>query len=157
MMKQGSFAIMLAVMLLVAAAFGLAAVNSADAQYNTACYTAQGGEMQVAGSGCTYVFESGSRLREQPATLVITNGTEIGSVYGLQSVSMAVNSTATITTAGYVAGDILKFYNPSPTYTLTIADSGSVEASGNIALAQYDWAALWFDGSSWIQTGESDN
>jgi len=51
----------------------------------------------------------------------------------------------------------LKFYNNSPTYTLTIEDSSPVMASGNISLAQYDWAELWFDGSYWVQTGESDN
>jgi|GEM_PF-5549760 len=155
--KQGSLAILLAVMLIFTAAIGLTAIRTADAQYNTTCYTAQGGAMQVAGSGCTYVFESGSRVRAQPATLAITNGTEIGSVYGVQLVSMSVNSTATITTTGYVAGDSLKFYNNSPTYTLTIEDSSPVMASGNISLAQYDWAELWFDGSYWVQTGESDN
>lgn len=156
-MRQGSLAIMLAVLLLLAAAFGLAAVKTAEAQYNTACYTAQGGATQVAASGCTYVFESGSRMRLQPHTLAITNGTVIASAYGAQTLSMSVDSTATITTTGYVAGDILMLYNPSPTYTLTVADSGTAKLSSAISLGANDWAELWFDGTNWVQTGESNN
>jgi hypothetical protein len=158
-MKNSIFSVAIAVMLLLVVGFGLAAITTIDvgAAGEPACYGAQGGTMRVAGEGCTYVFESGSRVREEPHTLPITNGTVIAAAYGVQTLSMSVNSTATITTTGYVAGDVLGLYNPSPTYTLTIVDSGTAKLSSAIALAENDWAELWFDGTNWVQTGESNN
>ncbi len=144
----------IAVLLLVVA---FVAMPQAAADGEAVCYGALGGAMRVAGDGCTYVFESGSRMRMQPHTVAVADGGVISAAYGPQSVTLAANATATITTTGYVAGDILMLYNPSPTYTLTIADSGTAKLSSAIALAENDWAELWFDGTNWIQTGESDN
>lgn len=134
----------------------LMSLTGLAAAQNTACYGEQGGGSVVAGSGCTYSFLSGSRIVEKPNTLVLANGGVISNSYGVVAVTLTAAATATITTTGYVSGDRLKFYNPT-TYTLTIADSAPVYASGNIALGQYDWAELWFNGSGWVQTGESDN
>lgn len=110
----------------------------------------------VAGNGCTYTFESGSRVQRQPRYLSLANGGVISNTYNVQLITLTAAATATITTTGYITGDTLSLVNGS-NYTLLIADSDPVKASGNISLGQYDTADLWFNGSYWIQTGESDN
>lgn len=156
-MKTLPFAILAAFMALLLALYALPQPD-AGAQGNTPCYGSQGGAEMVAGDGCTYTFESGSRVKSQPRTLAVTNGDVISNVYGVQNVTMTSAATVTLaTTTTYVTGDVLMFYNASPSGTLTIADSDPVKASGNIALGQYDTASLWYDGTYWVQTGESDN
>lgn len=163
-----TMAALVALALVAAALGGLALMGGGaepvTAQNQTACYGTQGGALNVAASGCEYEFQAGSvidtqgnaRQLVQPASLVITDGQVISNVYGLQRVTMTVDATATLTTTGYITGDVLSFYNVT-TPTLTIADADPVKASGDIALGQYDVAALWFDGSYWIQTGEGNN
>lgn len=154
-MKTIPFAILGAFMALLLAMYALPQ-PPAGAQGNTPCYGTQGGAEMVAGNGCTYAFQSGSRVQGQPTTLVLTNGATISNSYNVQLVSISAAATTTITTTGYITGDHLSLINGS-NYTLTIADSDPVKASGAIALGQYDTADLWFSGSYWIQTGESDN
>ena len=153
-MKSIPFAILGAFLALLLALYALP--QQTGAQGNTPCYGTQGGAAMVAGSGCTYTFESGSRVQGQPTTLVLTNGATISNSYNVQLVSISAAATTTITTTGYITGDRLSLINGS-NYTLTIADSDPVKASSAIALGQYDTADLWFSGSYWIQTGESDN
>lgn len=157
-------ALLIALVMLMGVVMLFGGVSPAGAQNQTACYGTQGGALNVAASGCEYEFQAGSvidtqgnaRQLVQPASLVITDGQVISNVYGLQRVTMTVDATATLTTTGYITGDVLSFYNVT-TPTLTIADADPVKASGDIALGQYDVAALWFDGSYWIQTGEGNN
>ena len=155
-MKAIPFAILGAFLALLLALYALP--QQTGAQGNTPCYGSQGGAEMVAGNGCTYTFEAGSRQKNQSNSLTVTNGEVISNVYGVQRISMTSAATVTLaTTTTYVTGDTLIFYNASPSGTLTIADSDPVKASGAIALGQYDTASLWYDGTYWIQTGESDN
>ena len=164
-LQNGIAAVVLAmVMLLIAIGVLQFQAGDASAQNQTVCYGTQGGALYVAASGCEYEFQAGSvtdvqgnsRTLEGAASLAITDSQVISSVYGLQRVSMTVASTATITTTGYITGDVLSLYNVTAP-VLTIVDSDPVKASGDIALGQFDTADLWFDGSYWIQTGESNN
>jgi len=68
-------------LLLLAAVFVNLKVDRLAAQYNTACYTAQGGEMQVAGSGCEYEFLSGSTLDVQTSNATFATA-KFGDVAG---------------------------------------------------------------------------
>jgi hypothetical protein len=143
----------LALVLFIAA---LASLNHlpANAQ-NTACYARQGGATMVAGSGCTYLFESGSNLQQQPAALDVADGDTIQNA-GIVQVTLTAAATASLTSTGYTAGDSLRLVNASD-FTLIIPDSDPAKLSSAASLGQYDTADFWFDGTYWYQTGESNN
>jgi hypothetical protein len=139
---------------LFAASLAALGQMSANAQ-NTACYARQGGATMVAGSGCTYLFESGSNLQQQPTALAVSDGDTIESA-GILQVTLTAAATATLTSTGYTAGDFIRLVNVT-THTLTIPDSDPAKLSSAASLGEYDTADFWFDGTYWIQTGESNN
>lgn len=137
-------------------AASLAALNQMQAAaQNTACYAQQGGATMVAGSGCTYLFESGSNLQQQSTALDVSDGDTIENA-GILQVTLTAAATASLTSTGYTAGDFIRVINAT-TYTLTIPDSDPAKLSSAASLGQYDTADFWFDGTYWIQTGESNN
>jgi len=73
-----------------------------------------------------------------------------------QPLSSAGAVTVALSASGYTAGSLLVLINTSNT-TILISDTGTTKASSAVSLAQYDAALLWFDGTNWIQIGESDN
>lgn len=91
----------------------------------------------------------------QPVISVTDNATvtPTGSYQPLESAGWV---TASLSTSGYSPGTVLTLINTANT-TVTFTDTGTLKSSGNVNLGQYDAAQFWFDGTNWIQTGESDN
>ena len=154
-MRLSRIAITLVLALILFTA-SLAALGQMQASaQNTACYARQGGATMVAGSGCTYLFQSGSNLQQQATAVAVADGDTIINA-GIVQVTLTAAATASLTSTGYTAGDSIRVVNAS-TYTLTIPDSDPAKLSSAAALGQYDVADFWFDGTYWLQTGESNN
>lgn len=86
----------------------------------------------------------------------VTNNATITPTGTYQPLESADTVTASLAASGYAAGTLLTLINTSNT-TIVFTDTGTLKASGNVSLGQYDAALFWFDGTNWIQIGESDN
>lgn len=97
----------------------------------------------------------GADLAISPQTAIsVTNGGIITPTGTLQMLESAGNVTATL--ASGQSGQLLTLINTSNTTILLLDTTGQI-FSGNSSLAQWDNASFVFYGTSWIQTGESDN
>ena len=90
-----------------------------------------------------------------PQTAIsVTNGGIITPTGTLQMLTSGGTVTATLATGN--SGDMLTLVNTSNTSIVVVDTTGQL-FSGNVALGQWDTASFVFYGTSWIQTGESDN
>lgn len=97
----------------------------------------------------------GADLAIAPRTAIsVTNGGIITPTGTLQMLESAGNVTATLASGS--SGQLLTLINTSNTTILLLDTTGQI-FSGNSSLAQWDNASFVFYGTSWIQTGESDN
>mgnify|MGYP001478587052 CR=1 FL=1 len=97
----------------------------------------------------------GADLAIAPRTAIsVTNGGIITPTGTIQMLESAGNVTATL--AAGTSGQLLTLINTSNTTILLLDTTGQI-FSGNSSLAQWDNASFVFYGTSWIQTGESDN
>lgn len=97
----------------------------------------------------------GADLAIAPRTAIsVTNGGVITPTGTIQMLESAGNVTATL--AAGTSGQPLTLINTSNTTILLLDTTGQI-FSGNSSLAQWDNASFVFYGTSWIQTGESDN
>jgi hypothetical protein len=97
----------------------------------------------------------GADLAIAPRTAIsVTNGGVITPTGTIQMLESAGNVTATL--AAGTSGQLLTLINTSNTTILLLDTTGQI-FSGNSSLAQWDNASFVFYGTSWIQTGESDN
>ena len=97
----------------------------------------------------------GADLAIAPRTAIsVANGGVITPTGTIQMLESAGNVTATL--AAGTSGQLLTLINTSNTTILLLDTTGQI-FSGNSSLAQWDNASFVFYGTSWIQTGESDN
>lgn len=166
--KKFAFAILPALALLAFVAFYAPAPT--EAQANIPCYRSQGGRINVAGSGCTYEFQSGSTLELQSGATMTTTDIYVAAgtpqTIGYQgtitptgmynqitaSAARGTSSVAGVATAGRVVVIVNIGSN-----TITLTDTGTLKLSGNIALGQYDSVSLLSDGTNWIQLATANN
>jgi hypothetical protein len=73
-----------------------------------------------------------------------------------QPVTAAGNVTVTLATSGISSGMWLVIQNQA-NVTVVITDASTTKGSGNLSMGEDDSATLIFDGTDWIQLGESDN
>jgi hypothetical protein len=167
-MKKFAIAFLPVLALLAFVAFYQPATT--EAQANIPCYRAQGGATNVAGSGCTYDFKSGSTLKVQSGATMTTTD-----IYVAQQGAQTITYGGTITPTGMyhqitaaaargtssvagvaTAGRVVVLINIGSN-TITLTDTGTLKLSGNIALGQYDSVSLLSDGTNWIQLATSNN
>ncbi len=86
----------------------------------------------------------------------VTNDATITPTGSYQPLTSAGTVTASLATSGYTTGTLLTLLNTANT-TIVFTDTGTLKASGNVSLGQYDAASFIFDGTNWIQISESDN
>ena len=97
----------------------------------------------------------GADLSIAPRTAIsVTDGGIITPTGTLQMLESAGNVTATL--ASGQSGQLLMLINTTDT-TIVLEDTSGQIFSGNVSLAQWDTAEFVFYGTSWIQTGESNN
>jgi len=107
--------------------------------------------------GATGTFSHAGFDIDTPSTAIsVTNNATITPTASYQPLSSAGTVTASLSTSGIVTGAVLMLVNTTNT-TIILTDTGTLKASGNVSLGQYDAAQFSFDGTNWIQTGESDN
>lgn len=97
-------------------------------------------------------------ITTKPTVIVVTDGstiTPLGSYVAISS-SASTGTSAIAGCASGTAGWRITAVNQANT-TITITDTGTIKASGNAALGQYDsWSAMC-DGTNWIETSEANN
>lgn len=136
-------------------------VNVAGAMVSAGGLNVTSGGLNVTGgtSSTTLSVSSdaalGADLAIAPRTAIsVTDGGIITATGTLQMLESAGNVTATL--AAGSSGQLLTLINTANT-TILIQDTTGQIFSGNVSLAQWDTASFVFYGTSWIQTGESDN
>jgi hypothetical protein len=67
------------------------------------------------------------------------------------------NTTVTLATGSAATGDYLWLTNLSPTYTVTIADTGATAGGSTRALADNDVIGFIYTGNEWAEAFFSDN
>lgn len=101
-------------------------------------------------------------LTTSPAsTVTLTNGgtlTPSASVMPVTAAGGVTVTLAVVDTAGQtpLAGTQLTVYN-TVAQSIVISETATAQMSGNQTLGQYDAIHFIFDGTRWIETGESDN
>ena len=136
-------------------------VNVAGAMTAAGGLNVTSGGMNVTGgtSSTTLSVSSdaalGADLAIAPRTAIsVTDGGIITPTGTLQMLESAGNVTATL--AAGSSGQLLTLINTTDT-TIVLEDTTGQVFSGNVSLAQWDTANFVFYGTSWIQTGESNN
>ena len=117
---------------------------------NLAGNTSVGGTLSVTGNTA---LATGLNIVPQTA-ISVTNGGIITPTGAVQLLTAAGNVTATLATGQ--AGQMLTVINTA-NVTMLIQDTTGQIFSGDASLGQWDTADFVWYGTSWIQTGESNN